>query len=168
MNTDNTTPGTGTAIDCAAMVPFLEKQYEDLREMLLAVSAEERQMEKLALGAFGVFYSWLSTQPQRGLIFAIFVSAIPCIITSLAIVRMHALTSGMGTIASYLCSIEAHLCAQAGQMYSGPRGWETFLAAESRYVKRFHNSHYWFWYCLLAGTLAAAVVFSFFWPENAP
>lgn len=151
---------------CVSMTPFLDNQYNDLRKMLLAASAEERQMEKVALGAFGIFYSWLSTQPHRSLFFATFVSLIPCIITSLAIIRMQALTNGMGTIARYLCSIEAHFCAQAGRSYDGPRGWETFLAEESMYVKRFHNSHYWFWYCLLAGTVAAAIAYNFYWPES--
>jgi hypothetical protein len=47
------------------------------------------------------------------------------------------------------------------KQYNGPRGWETFLATDGKYVKKYESSQHLFWYLLLAMTAGAS--FAFLW-----
>lgn len=119
---------------------FNVKQYEEHRQCLLSAVQEERQMERYALLACAVFYSWLATQNTVGKAFLVVASFVPAVIVFLSTLRMHALANGVRTEAKYLRKLEEQIYTNAPEEYSGPTGWESFLDADGKYGKSYEIS----------------------------
>ena len=144
-----------------AIFDFNVKQYEEHRKTLLAVVQEERQMERYVVLGFGGFYSWLATQQSAGDVFLGVAAFVPIVIVIFCLLRSHAIGNGVRTEAAYLRKLEERIYANAPEQYNGPRGWETFLATDGKYVKKYESSQNIFWYLLLVMTTCAS--FAFLW-----
>ena len=140
---------------------FNFKQYQELRQNLIAATNEERQMERYVLLACGIFYSWLASQSVAEKAFVVFASLLPPVIVFLATIRAIALSNGIKATADYLRKLEGQIYGEAPASYSGPRGWESFIHTnpDYGYAAKFERSQRVFWVLLLVLTTLAALAF---------
>ncbi len=140
---------------------FNFKQYQELRQNLIAATNEERQMERYVLLACGIFYSWLASQTAAQKAFVVFASLLPPVIVLLAVIRVIALSNGIKATAEYLRELESQIYAGAPVTYGGPWGWESFIHTNRvyEYAAKFERSQRVFWGLVLVLTTLAALAF---------
>jgi hypothetical protein len=144
-----------------AVFAFNVKQYEEHRAALLTVVKEERQMEQFVVLGCAGFYSWFATaNVGEGGILSI-AAFVPVVIIVLAMVRSNAIENGVRTQAEYLRRLEAQIYSNAPAGYAGPKGWESFLASDGEYVRKYENSQRVFWYLMLVLAVCSSGIF--FW-----
>jgi hypothetical protein len=135
---------------------FHLKQYDQLREMLLSDIRSERTLEVYLIGALAVFYSWLLSQTNLPRTMLSFAAAIPVLVSVIGFVRIRAFQSGGKTVALYLRRIEAALLKESTE--GGlPEGWESFLAKDAGYTKRYFWSENVFWLTIVVLTILGYV-----------
>ena len=122
-----------------------EEEWKELRSEVLGLVAEARQTEKLAVGASGAVYAWLSTHPESVTNFGVLPWYIPMLFAVLGSLRSWALGKQIGKIAEYLHKLESEL----GKNNSNGIGWEQYFSKERGHI-------YWssvaFWAILLSVT----------------
>lgn len=127
---------------------FLIKEYESLRTEMNEAVKETRTIERHAVIAIGIIWSWLAlteNAPYRQLIW------LPLIIVLFSAYRAYGLTAHIDTIAKYLTKIESFFITLDDDL-----GFELNHSAALT-AKRF--SAYIFWILLCAMTIIVPAIF---------